>query len=112
MATIIPYCKKHMIYGRCFLCEADAREVPVRAKRKPEADDDGFLHEMTDEQHRALAAALLELKGAVIVSGYPSPLYEELFAGWQRVERRALADGAAERTEVLWLRNVTLGLFG
>ncbi len=71
-----------------------------------------YRHEMTDEQHRALAAALSELKGAVIVSGYPSPLYDELFAGWQRVERRALADGAAERTEVLWLRNVTLGLFG
>jgi DNA adenine methylase len=71
-----------------------------------------YRHEMTDEQHRALAAALSELKGAVIVSGYPSPLYDELFAEWQRVERRALADGAAERTEVLWMHNCDYGLFG
>lgn len=65
-----------------------------------------YRHEMTNEQHRELAAALHNLQGIVIVSGYTCPLYDELFAGWQRVEKSALADGARERTEVLWLRNV------
>lgn len=79
----------------------------------PETRDKGgdYRHEMTNEQHRELAAFLNTLKGAVVVSGYPSALYDEIFAGWQRVQRRALADGAAERTEVLWLRNVKTGLF-
>lgn len=64
----------------------------------------GYRHEMTDEQHRELAATLRELKGMVIVSGYACPLYDdELYAGWYRVERPALADGARPRTEVLWL---------
>ncbi len=68
---------------------------------------DDYRHEMTDAQHRELAAVLESLKGMVIVSGYHSPLYDEIFAKWERVERRALADGARERTEVLWLRNVS-----
>jgi DNA adenine methylase len=71
----------------------------------------GYRFEMTDEQHRELAAFLATVKGAVIVSGYPSPLYEELYSGWHRIERKAMADGARERTEVLWMRNCDHGLF-
>lgn len=73
----------------------------------------GYRFEMTDEQHRALAAALHELKGAVVLSGYPCALYDELYADWQRIENRgAHADGAKDRTEVLWLRNIPEDLFG
>lgn len=73
----------------------------------------GYRFEMTDDQHRSIAAFLRTLKGAVIVSGYACPLYdEELYVGWQRAEFRALADGARERTEVLWMRNIPqTGLF-
>lgn len=69
----------------------------------------GYRFELTDEDHRQLAATLRELVGMVVVSGYACPLYdEELFPDWQRVERNALADGARERTEVLWMSpNVT-----
>lgn len=67
----------------------------------------GYLHEMTDDDHRELAQVLHACDGMVIVSGYPSQLYEELYAGWHRSERAALADGGStgrsERTEVLWL---------
>lgn len=64
----------------------------------------GYRHEMTDEQHKELATTLRELTGMVIVSGYACPLYDdELYAGWYRVERPALADGARPRTEVLWM---------
>ena len=72
----------------------------------PETRDKGsdYRHEMTIEQHRQLAATLRELVGMVVVSGYACPLYdEELYAGWYRVERPALADGARPRIEVLWL---------
>lgn len=63
----------------------------------------GYKHEMTDDQHRALAEALHGLEGAVVLSGYHSPLYDELYGDWQRVERHAHADGALDRVEVLWL---------
>lgn len=70
-----------------------------------------YPHEMNDQQHRELAEFLHTLKGAVIVSGYHSALYDELFGGWERVEREAQADGARPRIEVLWLRNVDRGMF-
>jgi len=66
-----------------------------------------YAFEMTDDDHRELAAVLCQLKGAVIVSGYPSELYETVYGDWERVERKAFADGARERTEVLWIRNVS-----
>lgn len=63
----------------------------------------GFRHEMTDAEHSALAALLKACRGMVIVSGYENELYAELFRGWRTARRRALADGARERHEVLWI---------
>lgn len=63
----------------------------------------GYAHEMTDADHRRFAECVRGLEGPVIISGYHSPLYDELFGDWRKVEKAALADGARERTEVLWL---------
>ncbi len=62
-----------------------------------------YKHEMTDDQHRELAEVLHGLRGAVVLSGYRSELYDGLYADWQRIERHAQADGAKPRIEVLWL---------
>lgn len=61
-----------------------------------------YTHEMSDEQHRELAEVLHGLKGMVILSGYSSELYEELYGEWKTEKRAAFADGARKRTEVLW----------
>lgn len=66
--------------------------------------DRNYRHEMTDDEHRELAAVLRHLEGMVIISGYPCELYDdELYSDWTRVCREALADGARLRTECLWL---------
>lgn len=62
-----------------------------------------YAHELTDDDHLRLLAFLTTLKGMVVLSGYPSDLYDDALPGWTRVERKALADGARERTEVLWI---------
>nr|WP_047581958.1 DNA adenine methylase [Methylobacterium sp. ZNC0032] len=62
-----------------------------------------YRHELTDADRATLLDALRALKGMVVLSGYPSPLYDQQLDGWLRVERAALADGARERTEVLWI---------
>ncbi|CAN7340200.1 DNA adenine methylase [Pseudoxanthomonas sp. LjRoot168] len=62
-----------------------------------------YRHEMTDSDHARLAESLKSLRGMVVLSGYPSPLYDELFPGWRRIDRPALADGARPRIECLWL---------
>lgn len=71
----------------------------------------GYKHEMNDAQHTELWACLCGLSGPVIVSGYHSPLYDELYGQWDRVEKSTHADGAGERTEVLWLHNIQNDLF-
>ena len=64
----------------------------------------GYRYELTDADHRALATTLRALVGKVIISGYACEMYDrDLYADWHRVERRALADGARERVEVLWM---------
>ena len=67
-----------------------------------------YRHDMDDDGHRRLAAGLHELQGMVVVSGYPSPLYDELYADWPRFERQHMADGARRRTEALWLSPSTV----
>lgn len=62
-----------------------------------------YAYEMTDDEHRKLAATLHELAGMVVLSGYECDLYDELFSDWRKVRRHAYADGARDRTECLWL---------
>jgi DNA adenine methylase len=78
-----------------------------------------YLHEMkTDDQHRELAAALNSTAAAVLLSGYHSPLYDELYAGWHVHEFKVTNTQRgvrSTRTEVLWSNrpfNTTPTLFG
>lgn len=59
------------------------------------------------EQHERLAEQLHAAPGAVLLSGYHSPMYESLYGDWDRLEFEAHAHGSnvvarGERTEVLW----------
>ena len=64
--------------------------------------------EMTDNEHRELANVLMRCKARVVLSGYPSTLYDELYADWRRVEFD-IANHAAggktkgRETECLWM---------
>lgn len=78
----------------------------INAHKRDESNLNGkrtYRFEMTDDAHRNLGAALNELRGKVIISGYSCPLYDELFSGWRRVDRHAFADGARKRIESIWL---------
>lgn len=70
-----------------------------------------YRFEMTDAEHYSLGEIIKTLRGKVIISGYQSTLYEEIYGDWNRVERHALADGASPRTEILWMNFKTEGLF-
>lgn len=62
-----------------------------------------YSHELTEADHSDLLASLCALEGMVILSGYPSELYDDALPDWLRIDRAALADGAKPRTECLWL---------
>jgi DNA adenine methylase len=58
---------------------------------------------MTDHNHYGLAEVLHDCVGAVMLSSYPSEMYDRLYADWNRRECNAHSDGARDRVEVLWL---------
>ena len=62
-----------------------------------------YAHELSNSDHINLLQFLRGLKGRVVLSGYPCELYDKRLSDWWRVERKALADGARARTEVLWM---------
>ena len=61
-----------------------------------------YRHEMAEQDHVELLAALLEHKGPVILSGYPSEMYDRELNSWSRITRKAYNQNADQRTEVLW----------
>jgi DNA adenine methylase len=63
-----------------------------------------YNFEMTDEDHIELAKVLNSVEGMVVLSGYACDLYDkQLYPNWRRVQKKAFADGALERVEVLWI---------
>jgi DNA adenine methylase len=78
----------------------------IAGGRRPGGD---YAHEFYAEaDHRALAEALTEFPGTVLLSGYHSELYDDLY-GWTRLERRVLRRSTNGRsgcnthvTEVVW----------
>lgn len=58
---------------------------------------------MTEQDHLDLLSALKQHKGFVILSGYPSDMYDRELKGWNKVTRKAYNQNKDPRTEVLWL---------
>ena len=71
-----------------------------------------YRHELTDEEHAELLTGICQLEGMVALSGYPSALYDDALKGWRREQRAHYADGAAPRTEVLWLNPALIDRLG
>lgn len=66
----------------------------------------GYLHEFRPADHRRLSGAAHKLRGFVVISGYPSALYTELYADWPVVTKRTQVGGVNNnrfRTEAIWL---------
>lgn len=71
-----------------------------------------YVHELSDDDHAELLTFLRGLRGMVILSGYPCQLYDAALSDWQRVERKAHADGARDRIEVLWINRAATAALG
>ena len=76
----------------------------IQGSRGKQWNRAAYANEYTDEQHRQLADVLHAVKGKVVLSGYPSPLYDKLYRDWRRVERKACKDnGTKAAVECLWV---------
>jgi DNA adenine methylase len=79
-----------------------------QAGAAPRAGTGRYRHEMLGEaEHHELLDALLACRAAVVLSGYPSQLYDSRLTGWARREFLAGTGQSAvgrwaNRTEVVW----------
>ncbi len=69
---------------------------------------DIYRVEMTEEQHIELGETLKKCTSKIIISGYPSKLYEDIFNSWRCVEFEIANHAAGGRKksrkqETLWL---------
>jgi DNA adenine methylase len=69
-----------------------------------------YKHEVGDSHHEALVDLILNVEGAVVLSGYDTPIYGPLDnAGWRVIEKTVHARGAGnkggkKRSEWLWVK--------
>lgn len=62
-----------------------------------------YAHEMTDQDHEALLDVLKAHRGPVLISGYPSALYDRELRGWRRETVTSTDQLSRRREEVLWM---------
>lgn len=73
------------------------------AKRRGGQAFHAYTHEMTDKDHLGLLDWACGAKSMIVLSGYASRLYDERLECWRRFTIDTHADGALDRTEVLWI---------
>ena len=68
-------------------------------------DNNAYAYEMTDGEHKKLAAILQSVKGKVALSGYHCKLMDELYKDWAYIESPAKTCHSVKtpRKEVLWI---------
>lgn len=104
-------CQKHD--GQNTLHYLDPPYWPETRSKKSRRYESGtglyhaYTHEMTPEDHLAMLAWAKKLNGMVVISGYHCAEYDAALKGWSRFDKAALADGARERIEVLWINPQT-----
>lgn len=69
---------------------------------------DIYAYEMSTEDHIKLATILNTFNGKVVLSGYPSKLYQRLYEGWKCVRKKmpnhsSQAKKKTRRVEAIWL---------
>lgn len=67
-----------------------------------------YEYNLSDAEHQRLLETLLACRGKVVISGYPSELYDTMLRDWRRIEfdmanHTAKADSKGRVREVVWL---------
>jgi DNA adenine methylase len=83
-------------FGADQLVYADPPYLPS-ARRRSKI----YRHDLEEGDHARLLDLLASLPSHVIISGYPSELYDRMLVGWRRTEF-AVGSQAGLRDEVVW----------
>jgi DNA adenine methylase len=61
-----------------------------------------YRYELCDDDHRRLLGILTQLRCKVMLSGYPSDMYDNALKGWRRITYYAMTRGGSMAQEVIW----------
>lgn len=83
-------------------------DPPYVHETRHEGSREVYGVEMSEQDHRELAAVLNSCRAKVVLSGYPSPLYEELYHSWRTISIDIANHAAggrkkARKQEMLWI---------
>lgn len=62
-----------------------------------------YLFELNNDYHRKVGELLNSIRGMAVISGKPSELYDEMYAGWRRLQRTVPTDFQSKTVECLWI---------
>lgn len=65
----------------------------------------GYAYEYNDADHRILADKLRRCSAMVVLSGYETDMYAELYSGWKMVSRKSRTLNQGWAVECLWLND-------
>jgi DNA adenine methylase len=104
---VVIECKPAMQVIRAFVSERDALiycDPPyVLSACADRSGGRSYKYSMTDDDHRELATTLQNVKAMVIVSGYQTQLYDDLFGDWQRLDFTNRTQHSGVKVESLWI---------
>lgn len=83
-----------------------------KSGKRAGASYDSYAHELTIEDHAQLLDQALASKAMLLISGYPSDLYESRLQSWTRREVKARSHRNLPRTEVLWINPLAASRMG
>lgn len=70
-----------------------------------------YSHPFTRDQHVELANVLNGCQGNVVISGYASDLYTQLYEGWYATTKSAISGMGKHRVEKIWIKRQERSLF-
>jgi DNA adenine methylase len=85
-------------------------DPPYLASTRSMSAQTRYKYELGLKEHRELARVLRNVTGMVVLSGYGSSLYDELYSGWSRIAKTTTTNGNSVATEFLWLSPRTTAL--
>jgi hypothetical protein len=66
-----------------------------------------YRYELSDDDHLQLLDMVLQCRCKVMLSGYPSEMYDQALQGWRRLSFYTMTRGGSMAQEVLWMNYPT-----
>lgn len=77
---------------------------PPYTKSERNTSQDAYTFEFTEQDHVELSNELKECSSMVMISGYRSELYDDLYSDWVRKDKEATTDNPNNnKTESIWI---------